>query len=201
MRTWHSTKCPILAFAITGIVTAAMISLIMPGSDMRATPPCALISAGTRSSAITATAPASSAMRAWCALYVRYYHSNPSMRIDVTYLLSVDDVHDDAALQHLRKAGLDCEVGDRVLWAILDSIRRSRLRGSMACHCKEDVFVYLSRRARGSGPGRRREQQNGHRPKRAPMRRRIGSLLIVSNCSPGQAGIGSRGVGIGLISR
>jgi hypothetical protein len=63
-QTWHSTKCPILAFAITGMVTAAMISLIIFGSDILATPPRALISAGTRSSAITATAPASSAMRA-----------------------------------------------------------------------------------------------------------------------------------------
>lgn len=42
-----------------------MISLIIFGSDILATPPCALISAGTRSSAITATAPASSAIRAY----------------------------------------------------------------------------------------------------------------------------------------
>jgi len=34
----------------------------MSGSDIRATPPCARISAGTRSSAITAQAPASSAI-------------------------------------------------------------------------------------------------------------------------------------------
>jgi hypothetical protein len=38
-HTWHSTKWPIRAFAMTGIVTAAMISLIILGSDMRATPP------------------------------------------------------------------------------------------------------------------------------------------------------------------
>src|SRR3954452_6687972 len=49
-------------FAITGIVTASWISLTIAGSDMRATPPCARMSAGTRSSAITATAPASSAI-------------------------------------------------------------------------------------------------------------------------------------------
>ena len=36
----------------------------MSGSDMRATPPCARMSAGTRSSAITAQAPAASAIRA-----------------------------------------------------------------------------------------------------------------------------------------
>src|SRR5437588_6417458 len=49
-------------FAITGMVTDSWISLIISGSDMRATPPCTRVSAGTRSSAITATAPASSAI-------------------------------------------------------------------------------------------------------------------------------------------
>jgi hypothetical protein len=60
--TCASAKCPMRAFAITGMVTAAMISLIFTGSAMRATPPCARISAGTRSNAITAVAPASSAI-------------------------------------------------------------------------------------------------------------------------------------------
>src|SRR5919106_2713585 len=54
-------------FAITGIVTASWISRILSGSDIRATPPWTRMSAGTRSSAITATAPASSAIRAWSA--------------------------------------------------------------------------------------------------------------------------------------
>ena len=45
--------------AMTGIDTEAMIDLIRPGSLIRATPPWARMSAGTRSSAITATAPAS----------------------------------------------------------------------------------------------------------------------------------------------
>ena len=49
-------------FAITGIVTASWISLILSGSDMRATPPSRRMSAGTRSSAITAHAPAASAI-------------------------------------------------------------------------------------------------------------------------------------------
>ena len=49
-------------FAITGIVTASWMPLIMSGSDMRATPPSRRMSAGTRSSAITAQAPASSAI-------------------------------------------------------------------------------------------------------------------------------------------
>ena len=63
-RTWHSTKCPILAFAMTGIVTVSIISLIILGSLILATPPCDRMSAGTRSRAMTAEAPASSAMRA-----------------------------------------------------------------------------------------------------------------------------------------
>src|SRR5450631_817420 len=56
------------ALAMTGIDTAAMIASMRSGSLMRATPPCALMSAGTRSSAITATAPASSAILAWSAV-------------------------------------------------------------------------------------------------------------------------------------
>src|SRR6516225_492285 len=48
--------------------TAAMIFSIMSGSLIRATPPSARMSAGTRSSAITATAPASSAIFAWSAV-------------------------------------------------------------------------------------------------------------------------------------
>ena len=50
---------------MTGIVTAALMPSIISGSDMRETPPSRRMSAGTRSSAMTAVAPASSAMRAW----------------------------------------------------------------------------------------------------------------------------------------
>jgi hypothetical protein len=53
---------------MTGIVTASMIDWIICGSDMRATPPAARISAGTRSRAMTAVAPASSAIFAWSEL-------------------------------------------------------------------------------------------------------------------------------------
>ena len=42
----------------------SMIPTIISGSDMRATPPALRMSAGTRSSAMTATAPASSAILA-----------------------------------------------------------------------------------------------------------------------------------------
>jgi hypothetical protein len=57
------------AFAITGMETVSMIFKINSGSLIRATPPCARISAGTRSNAITATA------RFFCDLGVfgRYY--------------------------------------------------------------------------------------------------------------------------------
>src|SRR6478672_6816713 len=51
--------------AITGIDTAAMISRIFFGEAMRATPPSARICAGTRSRAMTDTAPARSAISAW----------------------------------------------------------------------------------------------------------------------------------------
>ena len=78
------------AFAITGIVTASWISRILAVFAMRATPPSARMSAGTRSSAITAQAPACSAIRG---------------------LLGVGDVHDHAALEHLGKAALDPECG------------------------------------------------------------------------------------------
>src|SRR5215472_1822146 len=53
---------------MTGIETASMISRIMRGAAMRATPPSLRMSAGTRSSAITEHAPASSAISACSAL-------------------------------------------------------------------------------------------------------------------------------------
>src|SRR6266403_4884718 len=63
-----STKCPIRTLAITGIVTVAMISRITLIDAMRATPPSLRMSEGTRSSAITAQAPAFSAIFACSAL-------------------------------------------------------------------------------------------------------------------------------------
>src|SRR4051794_33893250 len=56
------------ALAITGMETALMMLSIMSGSDIRETPPWARMSAGTRSNAITATAPASSAILACSAV-------------------------------------------------------------------------------------------------------------------------------------
>src|SRR6267143_2296454 len=63
-RICASTKWPSRHLAMTGMVTAAMIDLISSGSDIRATPPSLRMSAGTRSRAMTAQAPASWAMRA-----------------------------------------------------------------------------------------------------------------------------------------
>src|SRR5437762_339056 len=67
-RICASTKCPLRHLAMTGIVTAAMIDLISSGSDIRAAPPSLRMSAGTRSSAITAHAPASWAILACSAV-------------------------------------------------------------------------------------------------------------------------------------
>src|SRR5713226_3203394 len=64
-----SAKCPMRTLAITGIVTVAMISRITLIDAMRATPPSLRMSEGTRSSAITAHAPAFSAILA-CSAFV-----------------------------------------------------------------------------------------------------------------------------------
>ena len=61
-------KWPMRALAITGMVTVFMISSMMAILAMRATPPSLRMSEGTRSSAMTAQAPASSAILAWAAL-------------------------------------------------------------------------------------------------------------------------------------
>src|SRR5436309_1336435 len=63
-----STKWPIRALAMTGIETAFWISLIFFTEAIRATPPSRRMSAGTRSSAITDVAPASSAIFACSAV-------------------------------------------------------------------------------------------------------------------------------------
>src|SRR3990172_8274784 len=67
-RIWASTKCPMRTLAITGMLTVCWISRILSTADIRATPPCLRMSEGTRSSAMTATAPASSAILACSAL-------------------------------------------------------------------------------------------------------------------------------------
>ena len=63
-----SAGWPMRHLAMTGIETACWISRIFETGDMRATPPSRRMSAGTRSSAMTAAAPAASAIFACSAL-------------------------------------------------------------------------------------------------------------------------------------
>src|SRR5260370_26782141 len=67
-KTSASIKCPMRTLAITGIVTVFMISRMLLIEALRATPPSLRMSEGTRSSAITAQAPAFSAIFACSAL-------------------------------------------------------------------------------------------------------------------------------------
>lgn len=118
---------------MTGIVTVSMISLIILGSLIRATPPCTLMSAGTRSSAMTAEAPASSAIRA-CVCSSVYSFGGIDLNDHVkvlhcTNLLSVDNVHNDATLQHAGEACLDGEVVLAILGAVAVG------GGEFSCHC------------------------------------------------------------------
>ena len=85
-RICASAKWPMRHFAMTGMDTASWMPLIMAGSLMRDTPPAARMSAGMRSSAMTAQAPASSA---------------------IARLLGGGDVHDDAALEHLGERSVE----------------------------------------------------------------------------------------------
>src|SRR5689334_16207992 len=84
-----STKWPMRHLAITGIVTDFWISLILVTGDMRATPPSFRISEGTRSSAITATAPASSAILACSALVTSMMTPPFSISASPTFSLGV----------------------------------------------------------------------------------------------------------------
>src|SRR5262245_39770839 len=67
-RICASTKWPMRALAITGMLTVCWISRILLTAAMRATPPSRRMSEGTRSSAMTDAAPACSAIRACSAL-------------------------------------------------------------------------------------------------------------------------------------
>src|SRR5688572_29347815 len=84
---------------MTGMVTASMISWTLVGSAMRATPPSARMSAGTRSSAMTATAPASSAIFAWSAVVTSMMtpplsiSARPDLTLKVPVSLSISLPH------------------------------------------------------------------------------------------------------------
>src|SRR4028118_1947285 len=110
------------AFAITGMETASWMPEIISGSLILATPPSALMSAGTRSSAITATAPLSPAIFPRSAPPTpparprggrrrrlgRHPRARAALRGDLR-LLRVHHVHDDPALEHLGHPALDPE--------------------------------------------------------------------------------------------
>src|SRR6266852_5974633 len=68
-RTAASAKWPMRTLAITGMLTVFIISQMIFGEAMRATPPSLRMSDGTRSRAMTAHAPAFSAMPA-CSAFV-----------------------------------------------------------------------------------------------------------------------------------
>ena len=80
-----STKWPIRTLAMTGIFTASMISQIICGSEDRLTPPAARMSAGTLSRAITAAAPAASAIFACSTLMTSMM--TPPLRLSAKFLL------------------------------------------------------------------------------------------------------------------
>ena len=80
---------PMRHLAMTGIETAASISLMSSGSDMRATPP-------------------SRRMRGRDAL--ERHHRRGARLLGDPRLVGGHDVHDDAALQHLRQAHLQPEL-------------------------------------------------------------------------------------------
>ena len=121
---------------MTGMETASMMPSIMSGSLIRDTPPCARMSAGTRSSAMTATAPASSAIFA-CS--------------------GGDHVHDHAALEHLGHAALDAGgAGDR---------RSDSLAGcsDTVDHSSTRMRARYVHATRASGPHRRPISRGGLR--------------------------------------
>lgn len=141
-RTWHSTKWPMRAFAMTGMVTVSMISLIILGSDMRATPPSTRMSAGTLSSAMTAAAPASSAMRACERARASATAVCWEEQLGAADLLGVHDVHDDSALQHAGQAGLDLEVVGLAVGGGAVAVGGGELGGHCAIGCGgEGKFV------------------------------------------------------------
>ena len=79
------------ALAITGMLTLCWISWILVGSAMRATPPWARMSEGTRSRAITA--------------------HGTGIFGDLG-LFGVGDVHDDAAFEHVGEAAFHTHGAD-----------------------------------------------------------------------------------------
>src|SRR5215208_1464609 len=144
------------ALAMTGIVTASWMPLISSGSDMRATPPSRRMSAGTRSSAITAAAPASSAILACSALTTSMITPPLSISASPAFTRNVDS-------SRIRDAGylLDPQVQLRVrteqavtqvpALLLLAAVRAGRVR-ILARGAAEGALVIVGHPTDGSGP-------------------------------------------------
>src|SRR4051812_13057492 len=139
---------------MTGIETAWMMPSIMSGSLMRETPPSALISAGTRSRAMTATAPASSAILACSAV-------TTSM---ITPPLSI------SAMPRLTRAV-------PISWSLTTSIVRRRRRGDI-----RDFHAAVGRRVvdlEVRRPGRVSRQVEQPDDPAPPERERVADRVVV----------------------
>src|SRR2546430_4320752 len=137
-------------FAITGIVTDSWISRILSGSAMRATPPSLRMSAGTRSSAITATAPASSAIRA-CSASVTSMITPPfsiSARPLLTRIVPVSAIalilarRRPTAATWVTAEGVDiCGGGDEP--SLVAAVPTKELRLAIVCYGGSSLAVYM----------------------------------------------------------
>src|SRR4051794_7455493 len=156
------------AFAITGMVTASMIPTIISGSDMRATPPAFRMSAGTRSSAITATAPASSAILAWSGVTTSMMTPPLSIWARPVLVAQVD---------------VSTVMWDRFLWS-LRSVRPPCLAAGSS-----PVRAGRARRASGLSHGAMRGPEEGScaspsRPAVTPQLNRLSSTGELSTDGP-----------------
>src|SRR5215831_18883817 len=119
------------------MVTDSWISRILSGSAIRATPPSLRMSAGTRSSAITATAPASSAIRA-CSASVTSMITPPlsiSARPDLTRIVPVSAIAVILASRARRSGGL---VGEED-HAVADRLRVDEMQGLLVAGLAEEA--------------------------------------------------------------
>src|SRR6266576_596308 len=127
---------------MTGMVTASWISLIFVGSAIRATPPSRRMSAGTRSSAMTATAPAFSAMRAWSASVTSMITPplSISARPDLTLIVPVSAIAVILASEQARQTHHDRDLSPHRIGAgRLEVVDPPEL----PVHAKRDVLVGL----------------------------------------------------------
>src|SRR5687768_9473054 len=142
------------ALAMTGMVTTALMPSIISGSLMRATPPSRRISAGTRSRAITALAPASSAILA-CSGVTTSMMTPPLSISARPRLTSMDPVSrvgeplfDEAVVMAVSLRARD-SAGDRIRQVLNAALRRQG--HPCATGCELDRFGVV---AGGDGPRR-----------------------------------------------